>query len=142
VRRLLPPGHLLCHQKGGRGLDTIYPTDIGCYTLGFLPPLSMGDFVICMGSSVSSACGFSKATDQKVIALIGDSTFFHSGITGLVNACIQQPQFHPGHPGKRHHRHDRPPAAPGVDMQALGLADQGRVSIEALVRAIGVKKSR
>jgi indolepyruvate ferredoxin oxidoreductase alpha subunit len=46
--------------------------------------LAMGDFLICMGSStVSTACGFSKATDKKVISFIGDSTFFHSGMTGL-----------------------------------------------------------
>jgi len=72
------------------GADAIYPTDIGCYTLGLLPPISMADFVICMGSSVSSGCGFSRATDQKVVSFIGDSTFFHSGITGLVNAVHNQ----------------------------------------------------
>ena len=55
-------------------MDTIIATDIGCYTLGYLPPLNMGDFVICMGSSASSACGFSKATDQKVIAFISEKT--------------------------------------------------------------------
>ena len=60
------------------GVETIYPTDIGCYTLGVLPPLSMADYLICMGSSVSTACGFSKVTDKKVISFIGDSTFFHS----------------------------------------------------------------
>ena len=75
-------------KKAVEGMETIFPTDIGCYTLGFLPPLSMGDFLICMGSSVSSSCGFSKATDKKVISYIGDSTFFHSGITGLVNAVF------------------------------------------------------
>ena len=52
-------------KKAVEGQDTIYPTDIGCYTLGFLPPLSMGDFLICMGSSVSSSCGFSKSNRQK-----------------------------------------------------------------------------
>jgi indolepyruvate ferredoxin oxidoreductase alpha subunit len=46
-------------KKAAEGMETIYPTDIGCYTLGFLPPLAMGDFLICMGSSVSTACGFS-----------------------------------------------------------------------------------
>jgi indolepyruvate ferredoxin oxidoreductase alpha subunit len=56
------------------GPDTIYPTDIGCYTLGLLPPISMADFVICMGSSVSSGCGFSRATDQKVVSFINHRT--------------------------------------------------------------------
>jgi indolepyruvate ferredoxin oxidoreductase alpha subunit len=67
------------------GPDAIFPTDIGCYTLGVLPPISMADFVICMGSSVSSSCGFAQATDQKVVSFIGDSTFFslrHHGSRG------------------------------------------------------------
>ena len=74
-------------------METIYPTDIGCYTLGFLPPLAMGDFLICMGSSVSTACGFSKVTDKKVISFIGDSTFFHSGMTGLADAVFNNHNF-------------------------------------------------
>ncbi len=73
--------------------ETIYPTDIGCYTLGVLPPLSMADFLICMGSSVSSAGGFSKAQDKPIVAFIGDSTFFHSGITGLINAVTNDHNF-------------------------------------------------
>jgi indolepyruvate ferredoxin oxidoreductase alpha subunit len=75
------------------GEEAIYPTDIGCYTLGILPPLSIADFVICMGSSASSAAGFARATDKPVIAFIGDSTFFHSGITGLVNAFHNNHKF-------------------------------------------------
>ncbi|MBU8849361.1 MAG: indolepyruvate ferredoxin oxidoreductase subunit alpha, partial [Desulfobacterales bacterium] len=80
-------------KEAGKDMDIICPTDIGCYTLGFLPPLNMGDFVICMGSSVSTACGFGQATDQKVVSFIGDSTFFHSGITGLVNAVFNNHNF-------------------------------------------------
>lgn len=68
------------------GEEAVYPTDIGCYTLGLLPPLRMADFLICMGSSVSTAGGFSKVLDQPVVAFIGDSTFFHGGIPGLINA--------------------------------------------------------
>ncbi|MFI5355539.1 MAG: thiamine pyrophosphate-dependent enzyme, partial [Desulfobaccales bacterium] len=68
------------------GLEGIFPTDIGCYTLGLLPPLSMADFLICMGSSINTAAGISRATGQKVVAFIGDSTFFHSGLPGLANA--------------------------------------------------------
>ena len=126
-------------KKAAEGLDTIYPTDIGCYTLGFLPPLSMGDFLVCMGSSVSSACGFSKATDQKVIAFIGDSTFFHSGITGLINAVYNRHNFtlvilDNGTTAMTGHQ-----PHPGVDMQKLDLDGYGRVSIEAVVRAVGVE---
>jgi len=58
-------------------IEAIFPSDIGCYTLGILPPLQTADFLICMGSSVTSAAGIARATGKKVIAFIGDSTFFH-----------------------------------------------------------------
>lgn len=66
--------------------DTYFPSDIGCYTLGLLPPLSTTDSFLCMGSSVTMASGVSIRNSQRHVAFIGDSTFFHSGITGLVNA--------------------------------------------------------
>lgn len=63
--------------------------DIGCYTLGAQPPLCAMDSTLCMGASVSGLHGFNKATDNKdagkSVAVIGDSTFMHSGMTGLVN---------------------------------------------------------
>lgn len=63
--------------------------DIGCYTLGAVAPLNAVDSVICMGASVSGIHGFNKAnggrTDTNTVAVIGDSTFMHSGMTGLVN---------------------------------------------------------
>ncbi len=63
--------------------------DIGCYTLGAVPPLSALDATICMGASISGLHGFNKAnegaSDGKSVAVIGDSTFMHSGMTGLVN---------------------------------------------------------
>lgn len=63
--------------------------DIGCYTLGAVPPLSAIDSTLCMGASVSGIHGFNKAlgteSENKTVAVIGDSTFMHSGITGLVN---------------------------------------------------------
>ncbi|MBR4016970.1 MAG: indolepyruvate ferredoxin oxidoreductase subunit alpha [Oscillospiraceae bacterium] len=67
--------------------------DIGCYTLGAVPPLSALDSTICMGASVSGLHGFMKAggaEGRKVVAVIGDSTFMHSGITGLVNAAYNE----------------------------------------------------
>jgi len=72
--------------------DTIYPTDIGCYTLGKEPPLQMADLLLCMGSNAGTACGLAASTDQKIISFMGDSTFFHSGIPPMVNAA--------------HHNHD------------------------------------
>ena len=68
--------------------------DIGCYTLGAVAPLAAVDSVICMGASVSGLHGFSKsqqgAADNKTVAVIGDSTFMHSGITGLVNMAYNE----------------------------------------------------
>ena len=77
----------------GEEENTVYPTDIGCYTLGLLPPLKMADYLLCMGSSAGSACGFSVATDQRIVAFIGDSTFFHAGIPPLINALYQGHRF-------------------------------------------------
>ena len=61
--------------------------DIGCYTLSVLPPLETMDTCVCMGASIGSAMGIEKATGRSdnVVAVIGDSTFVHSGITGLVD---------------------------------------------------------
>jgi len=125
-------------KKASQGMETICPTDIGCYTLGFLPPIAMGDFLICMGSSVGSSCGFSKVTDKKVIAFIGDSTFFHSGITGLINAVFNNHDFtlvilDNGTTAMTGHQ-----PHPGVDMAELNLEGYTRVSIEDIVRAAGV----
>ncbi len=68
--------------------------DIGCYTLGFLPPLSSMDACVCMGASVPIAHGMAKALGEgahdKVVSIIGDSTFVHSGITGLINTVYNQ----------------------------------------------------
>ncbi|MDF1590536.1 MAG: indolepyruvate ferredoxin oxidoreductase subunit alpha [Desulfobacterales bacterium] len=126
-------------RKAAEGQDTIYPTDIGCYTLGFLPPLSMGDFLICMGSSIGTSCGFSKATKQKVISYIGDSTFFHSGIPGLVNAVFNNHNFtlvilDNGTTAMTGHQ-----PHPGVDMSQMNMDGFQQVSIENIVRAVGVK---
>ncbi len=68
--------------------------DIGCYTLGAVPPLSALDTTICMGASVSGVHGFTKAqggaADRKTVAVIGDSTFMHSGVTGLINVAYNE----------------------------------------------------
>ena len=66
--------------------------DIGCYTLGAVAPLSAVDTCVCMGASVGMAHGMKKATDgdSRNVAVIGDSTFLHSGVTGLINAVYNQ----------------------------------------------------
>jgi indolepyruvate ferredoxin oxidoreductase alpha subunit len=68
------------------GEKAIYATDIGCYALGIAPPLNVGDIMICMGASVGIAQGISKATGTNAVAIIGDSTFLHAGIPGIINA--------------------------------------------------------
>ncbi len=75
-----------------RKKKSIYPSDIGCYTLA----VNQGaiDTVLCMGASVSMASGFSIADpDKYVVATIGDSTFFHGGIPPLINAVYQKHRF-------------------------------------------------
>jgi indolepyruvate ferredoxin oxidoreductase alpha subunit len=120
------------------GPDAIYPSDIGCYTLGLLPPISMADLVICMGASVGTGCGFSRATDQKVVSFIGDSTFFHAGIAGLLNAVHNNHKFtlvilDNGTTAMTGHQ-----PHPGVDTEAMGI-DLTRVPVEDIVRGCGVK---
>jgi indolepyruvate ferredoxin oxidoreductase alpha subunit len=119
------------------GVEGVFPTDIGCYTLGLLPPLSMADFLICMGSSISTAAGISRATGQQVVAFIGDSTFFHAGLPGLANAV------HNGHDfllvildngttamtGSQPH--------PGVSMAPSGYPGV-HIPIDRVVQALGV----
>jgi indolepyruvate ferredoxin oxidoreductase alpha subunit len=68
--------------------------DIGCYTLGALAPLSQVDACVCMGASISGLHGFNKAEGDKnfdkAVAVIGDSTFIHSGVTGLINIAYNK----------------------------------------------------
>lgn len=75
-------------------LNVYVSGDIGCYTLGALAPLSQVDTCVCMGASVSSLHGFNKANDDKTakksVAVIGDSTFIHSGVTGLINIAYNK----------------------------------------------------
>lgn len=84
-----------CPHRGffytmSRHRDYVVAGDIGCYTLGCAPPLSAMDSVVCMGGGFSVGMGMAKAferlgvTDKKVFGVVGDSTFFHSGMTGAV----------------------------------------------------------
>ncbi len=87
-----PP--VLCAGCGHRGvfyvlnkLKATVTGDIGCYTLGAFPPLNAMDTTICMGASIGNAAGMKKAGYKgRVCAILGDSTFFHSGITGILSA--------------------------------------------------------
>ncbi len=78
-------------KKAMRKRDAVFTGDIGCYTLGNAAPLSMVDTCLCMGAGVTVAQGMQTAGNPaKHIAFIGDSTFFHSGVTGLINAVYNK----------------------------------------------------
>ena len=87
-----PP--VLCAGCGHRGvfyvlhkLGATVTGDIGCYTLGAFPPLNAMDSTICMGASIGNAAGMRKAgLKGRICAVLGDSTFFHSGLTGILSA--------------------------------------------------------
>jgi len=70
--------------------EVIFGGDIGCYMLFGTPALNIQDYLSCMGSSVGIAHGIKKATGQKLIAFIGDSTFFHAGIPALINTVFNK----------------------------------------------------
>ena len=80
-------------ELGLKTSDVVFASDIGCYTLGINPPYNAADYLLSMGSSVGDGCGFSVSTDQKVASFIGDSTFFHSGISPLINAVHNKHNF-------------------------------------------------
>ena len=65
--------------------DTVWAGDVGCYVLGIFEPFEMQDFIISMGASLGIAHGISRVSDQEIVAFIGDSTFFHSAMPGIVN---------------------------------------------------------
>ena len=113
--------------------------DIGCYTLATYPPLSAMDTTACMGASIGQALGMEKAeVGSKVVAVIGDSTFLHSGITGLVNAVYNKGQItiiilDNGTTAMTGHQEH-----PGTGVSAQGDATVA-VDLEQLARGIGVK---
>ena len=117
---------------------TIFPNDIGCYTLGRDPPLDAADAVFCMGANAGLACGFSVSTNQKVISFMGDSTFFHAGIPAIIDAV--------------HHNHNcvitvldnRTTAMtghqphPGTELTGMGKPGK-MIKVEDIVKGIGVE---
>ncbi len=115
-----------------------YPTDIGCYALGVAPPLSVGDLLICMGSGVSTAQGMNRATGEPTIATIGDSTFFHAAIPGLVNAVYNNSQItlvvldNSTTAMTGHQPH------PGTGMTGMGSPAE-KISIKRVAEGCGVK---
>ena len=119
--------------------------DIGCYTLGAVAPLASVDTVICMGASVSGLHGFTKAqngaADGKTVAVIGDSTFMHSGITGLVNMAYNQSNgtviiVDNSITGMTGHQQN---PTTGFNLKGDPCA---KIDLESLCRAVGIQRVR
>jgi len=115
----------------------IYPNDIGCYALGIQPPSRTADLLICMGAGLGTAGGFSKATEQPVIAFIGDSTFYHAGIPALLNAVHNKHRFVLVILDNRTTAMTGNQPHPGFEIDGMGEAAPA-ISIEKLVEACGV----
>ncbi len=142
-----------CPGCSHRGLYTVLAKlkpfvsgDIGCYTLGALPPFSSMHTCICMGASISAAHGISrglalKGVRQKPVAVIGDSTFMHSGITGLIDMVynggdalvVVMNNDTTGMTGGQEH--------PGTGRRASG-SDAPKLSIDRLCQVIGAQRVR
>ncbi|MBK1716537.1 thiamine pyrophosphate-dependent enzyme [Thiocystis violacea] len=127
-----------------RDLNCIVAGDIGCYTLGVLPPFSAMDTCVCMGASIGVGLGMRHVLPEeqarRVVSVIGDSTFVHSGITGLAEMVYNPPST--GHlvlildngttamTGQQEH--------PGTG-RLLDHSPTGKISFEALGRAMGIQ---
>ena len=119
--------------------------DIGCYTLGAQPPLSAVDSTLCMGASVSGIHGFLLASapekSKKTVAVIGDSTFIHSGVTGLINIAYNASNatviiLDNSITGMTGHQQN-----PTTGFNIKG-DPAGKVDLEALCRAVGISRVR
>lgn len=118
--------------------------DIGCYTLGAVAPLNAIDAVVCMGASVSGLHGFNKAGGReggKTVAVIGDSTFMHSGMTGLVNIAYNASNstviiLDNSITGMTGHQQN---PTTGYNLKGDPAA---KVDLEALCKAIGIRRVR
>ncbi len=118
--------------------------DIGCYTLGAVAPLNAIDAVVCMGASISGLHGFTKAggsEGRKTVAVIGDSTFMHSGMTGLVNVAYNDSNstviiLDNSITGMTGHQQN---PTTGFNLKGDPAA---KVDLEALCHAIGINRVR
>ena len=119
--------------------------DIGCYTLGAAAPLAAIEMTLCMGASISAAHGFNKAlgrdSEGRTVAVIGDSTFMHSGMTGLANIAYNQSNstviiLDNSITGMTGHQQN-----PTTGYNIKG-DPAGRIDLEALCRAMGFNRVR
>ncbi|MBO4342422.1 MAG: indolepyruvate ferredoxin oxidoreductase subunit alpha [Clostridia bacterium] len=118
--------------------------DIGCYTLGAVAPLSALDTTVCMGASVSGLHGFNKLSpenEKNSVAVIGDSTFMHSGITGLVNIAYNESKstviiLDNSITGMTGHQQN---PTTGYNLKGDPCT---KIDLEALCRSVGIKRVR
>ncbi len=124
-------------------LGVMVSGDIGCYTLGAAAPLQAMDSTVCMGASISGLHGFNKARkgefEDKSVAVIGDSTFIHSGITGLINIAYNESNstviiLDNSITGMTGHQNN-----PANGMNIHG-DPANAVNLEALVKAVGINR--
>ena len=125
-------------KEAMQGQKTFYGGDIGCYTLGNAQPLEMCDTCLCMGAGINIAQGIYRVEpDTKCFAFVGDSTFFASGITGVINAFYNQAQLtiivldNSTTAMTGHQPH------PGTGRTVMGQVVE-KVSIENILRAVGL----
>ncbi len=119
--------------------------DIGCYTLGAVAPLGAMDTTICMGASVSGLHGFNKAmggeNEGRTVAVIGDSTFMHSGVTGLINTAYNESHstviiLDNSITGMTGHQQN---PTTGFNLKGDPCA---KIDLESLCRAVGIRRVR
>jgi indolepyruvate ferredoxin oxidoreductase alpha subunit len=128
----------LSEKSLGRDGRILRPSDIGCYTLGYQPPLDAVDTNFCMGAGIGIASGLGRFSGDKVAAQIGDSTFYHAGIPPLINAVMNGSDLallllDNGTTAMTGHQ-----PHPGVGRRASGDAAP-KLDIERVVRACGVE---
>lgn len=126
-------------RKTTRGKNPIFPGDIGCYGLGYLPPFEVIDTILSMGAGIGMANGFSLLfPDRPILALVGDSTFFHAAMPAIANAVHHNRRMTivvldndvTAMTGDQPH--------PGSSRDAMGNPSN-RVLIEEVVRGLGVR---
>ena len=135
--QICPEGAL---SFAGRADDKIATGDIGCYTLGVLPPVNTVQTCLCMGAGISQAAGmFHAGVKDKVFALIGDSTFFHAGMPGLLNIAYNKANVCVVILDNRVVAMTGHQPTPGSGKNALG-EDAKVAKLDAIARSLGIEK--
>jgi indolepyruvate ferredoxin oxidoreductase alpha subunit len=144
--KILPRPPMFCAGCGHRTvfaalrqLKVTVAGDIGCYTMGALPPYEASHTTFCMGASIGTAVGLERAGEERVVAVIGDSTFVHAGIPSLIDAVYNGSQLTlvildnttTGMTGGQPH--------PASGKSITG-AEAPRLDLQAMVRACGVEQ--